>query len=295
MRNLRTHFGHFVLMFSVCMLSVVVLHGQEQLQFNFETPYGHNTAVGKYVTVNGIEMYYEEYGSGAPMLLIHGNSADISTMGYQIDFFRKNYRVIAADSRGHGLSGLNTDSLTYRQMAEDWAELATQLHLDPLYVIGWSDGGIIGLLLAIYHPEKVKKLAAMGANLRPDSTAVYNWAIDMVQEMEGITSNMIKKGDKTMDWQLMRQYLNLLGNQPNISISELHQIEAPVLILAGDKDIIREEHSVEIYQNIPRAHLCIFPGATHFIPATDPELFNTTVEKFFSRPFTRPDSRFMMH
>lgn len=276
------------------ILSTGVLYGQDQLHFDFETPYGNNAAVGKYMTVNGIEMYYEEYGTGQPMLLIHGNGANINTMGHQIEYFKRNYRVIAADSRGHGLSGLNTDSLTYVQIADDWAELANQLHLDSLYIIGWSDGGIVGLLLAIDHPEKVRMLAAMGANLRPDTTAVYPWAVTMVGGMRDIVEGMLARGDRSNDWNLLRQYVNLLGHQPTISPAELSEIQAPVLVLCGDKDIIREEHSVEIYQHIPHAQLCIFPGATHFIPATDPELFNATVARFFAQPFTRPDSREFM-
>lgn len=267
------------------------LYGQVSLEAKYDTPYGDNKAVGKYAAVNGIQMYYEVYGQGEPLLLIHGNGSNIAGMGHQIEYFKQKYKVIVADSRGHGKSGLGADSLTYVQIAADWAALTDQLGIDSLYVLGWSDGGIVGLLLGIHHPKKVKKLAAMGANLRPDTSAVYAWAVQWVKESRAMVEDMIAKNDATQDWKLLKQQLALLGDQPTIPVADLRRISAPVLVLAGDKDIIREEHSVEIYQHIPHAHLCIFPGETHFIPATDPVLFNATVQKFFAMPFKRADSR----
>ena len=263
---------------------------QEGMNFNFDTPYGKNDKVGKYADINGIKMYYEEYGEGKPLLLIHGNGGDIHSMGNQIDYFKKKYHVIVADSRGHGKSGLNTDSLTYVQMADDWSDLADYLKLDSVYVIGWSDGGIIALLLGIHHPENVSKLVTMGANLRPDTTAVYPYAVNYVKYMQSMAENRIKANDKSQDWNLVKQLMGLLGDQPTIATSELSKVSAPTLIIAGDKDIIREEHTVEIYQHLPHAQLCILPGQTHYVPATDPELFNSIADEFLSNPFTRPDS-----
>jgi pimeloyl-ACP methyl ester carboxylesterase len=274
------------LFISICSIS----NAQVEMNTKFDTPYGNNTQIGKYASINGANIYYEEYGKGEPMFLIHGNGADIKSMGNQIDYFKTKYRVIIADSRGHGKSELKTDSLTYVQMANDWAKLATHLKLDSLNVIGWSDGGIVGLLLGIHHPKKVKKIVTMGANLRPDSTAVYSWAIRWVNETKSFVGTKIKDKDTSENWGLSMQHLNLLGNQPNITHSDLSKINAPVLIVAGDKDIIREEHSVEIYQNIRNAQLCILPGETHFTPASNPEVFNQMANNFISKPFKRPDS-----
>src|SRR5882762_7148064 len=102
-------------------------------------------------------MYCEVYGSGAPMLIIHGNGGSINNFVMQIPYFSKKYKVILADSRAQGKSVDNTDSLSYEMMADDYAALLTALHIDSANVIGWSDGGIEGLLLAIRHPEKVRK------------------------------------------------------------------------------------------------------------------------------------------
>lgn len=253
--------------------------------------YGRNNQLGKFAMLNKIKMYYEIYGEGNPLILIHGNGESISIMREQIKFFSKYYKVIAADSRGHGKTEMGEGILTYKQMADDWSALLDHLKIDSAYVVGWSDGGIIGLLMAIHHPSKVKKLAVMGANLQPDTSAVYPWAVSFVKKKQKLIDAMIAKNDTTQNWSRMKQYFGLLGNQPNIPLSDLHKISAPVLVLAGDKDVIREEHTVLIYQNIPKAHLCIFPGQTHMVPVTDPKLFNKTVYKFLSSQYSRPDTK----
>ncbi|PTT00829.1 alpha/beta hydrolase, partial [Flavobacterium sp. HMWF030] len=154
-----------------------IANAQVQMNSKFDTPYGNNTAVGKFVELNGAKIYYEEYGKGEPLLLIHGNSGSIETMGNQIAYFKSKYRVIALDSRGQGKSELKTDSLTFVQMTKDTEALVNHLKLDSISIIGWSDGGIVGLQMGISGKSKIKKIIAMGANLRPDSTAIYSWAV----------------------------------------------------------------------------------------------------------------------
>jgi len=284
MRTLR------IICLVIFSFSVVHLSGQGP-DTKFAIPYGSNKAIGKYVQVNGIKMYYEEYGEGRPLLLIHGNGGSIADMGNQIQYFSKYYHCIVADSRAHGKTDIGTGRLTYEDMANDWSALLDNLKIDSAYVLGWSDGGILGLLLAIHHPNKVSKLAAMGANLQPDSSAVYSWVFPILQNMTALTDSMIRIKDKSRNWEVTRKQLDLLSNQPHISLQELHTISCPVLVMGGDKDVIREEHTTQIYQNIPKAHLCIFPGETHMIPITDPELFDATVYKFLKNPFKRPDTK----
>ncbi len=271
---------------SIC----VIANAQVKMSFNFDTPYGNNEAVGKYVEINGAKIYYEEYGKGDPLLLIHGNGGSIKWMGNQIDYFKTRYRVIIADNRGQGKSELKTDSLTYVQVAKDWEGLVNYLKLDSLSIIGWSDGGIIALKMGISNKSKIKKIVAMGANLRPDSTAVHSWAIKNVMTERELVDSKIKEKDTTQNWNLQKQLLGLLADQPNIPIKDLSKIKAKVLIMAGDEDIIRGKHSLEIYRNIPKAQLCITPGETHFAPASNPKLFNEIANRFLSEPFKRPDS-----
>ena len=252
--------------------------------------YGSNPEAGQYAELNGIKMYYETYGSGAPVLVIHGNGQSIADMQFQIAHFAKTNKVIVADTRGHGKSGLGTDHLNYVQMMEDYNALLDQLGVTGANIIGWSDGGILALLMAIHHPDKVNKMATMGANLRPDESAVDPAIRELLQPLGDMFDEMIASKDSSEDWQLQRQLFNLLITQPNIPIESVQKIEAPVLVIAGDKDIIRTQHSLEIFENLPKAHLAILPGQTHWAPATDPAGFNALVERFFDTPYTRPTS-----
>jgi len=278
----------------LAMLLAVPLSGLATDGETDVVPYGDNPQNGHFASVNGIEMYYETYGSGEPLLLIHGNGQSIADVHFQIAQFAHGYRVIVTDSRAHGKSGLGTDRLTYMQMMEDYNALLEQLNVTGAHVVGWSDGGIQALLLAIHHPDKVAKMAIMGANLRPDQTAINAWVPGLLQPLSDMVDEMISSNDSSEDWQHSRQLLDLLMTQPDIPLESLQQIKAPVLVIAGDKDIIRARHTLEIFENLPNAHLAILPGQTHWAPATDPVAFNTLVENFLGTPFTRPESRKIM-
>lgn len=269
------------IIFLTLLLNFCFINAQDK----FHTPYGNNDTVGKYVELNGAKIYYEEYGNGEPLLLIHGNGANIKLMENQIEYFKSKYRVIIADNRGHGKSELKTDSLTYTQITKDWDGLVNYLELDSINVLGWSDGGIIALKMGISKQSKIKKIIAMAANLRPDTTAVHSWAPNSVMKSEILAKEMIAKGDTSRDWKLKLQHYGLLLNQPNISHNELKKISVPVLIVAGDRDIIKNEHSVEIFEQLSKGQLCIMAGSTHVAPKTKPEMFNEIVNRFLTEPF----------
>jgi pimeloyl-ACP methyl ester carboxylesterase len=240
--------------------------------------YGNNAKAGKIKQVNGITIYYEEYGSGEPLLLLHGNSSSIQSFYAQIPELARQFRVIAMDSRMQGQSTGSDERLTYDLMANDAAALLDQLMLDSVLVLGWSDGGNIGLSLAIHHPKKVKKLAVMGANLRSDERAVYPEVLNEVKSM--LQEKSISKE--------LRRLTELLLTEPNMKNTDLKVVSIPVLVMAGDYDMIREEHTIEIFQSLTKSQLCIFPGATHHIPWENPPLFNSTVVNFFKKPFVKP-------
>jgi pimeloyl-ACP methyl ester carboxylesterase len=251
--------------------------------------YGSNSAAGHTFVFNGNRFYYEIYGSGTPLLLIHGNGETIASFKGQIWAFARQHQVIAMDSRGQGKSELGTAALTYDEMAEDTNALLDHLKLEKVKVLGWSDGGIIGLLLAIHHPAKVGMLAVMGANLKPE--AAYPWAVDGIARVrKRITAELASSGNPK-PLQLQLQLLDLLGNQPHIPLTDLATIQVPTLVMAADRDVIRDEHTLSMFHAIPKSQLAIFPGATHMIPEQDPTRFNRTVLDFFDKPFAMPDSK----
>jgi pimeloyl-ACP methyl ester carboxylesterase len=244
--------------------------------------YGHDRSRGKFYDIRGFKMYAETYGQGAPLLIIHGNGGSIKDFIYQIPYFDKKYKVIIADSRAQGNSTDKGDSLTYEMMADDYSALLDAMKIDSAYVIGWSDGGINALLLAIRHPEKVKKLTSTGANLVPDTTAVPKevWDIALPTYI-ALKEKTSKTAQEKNEYKLMR----LLAEQPHIPLTDLQKISCPSLIIGGDHDVIKEEHTMLIFKNIPKAYLWILPGSGHSTPVFYKDDFNKVVDRFFSTPY----------
>ena len=263
------HFIACVFLFCSCQL----LHAQ--------IIYGDNKEAGHYMKLRGISMYYEVYGQGEPLLFIHGNGGSIKAFTYNIPYFTKQYKVIAVDSRAHGKTIDAGDSLTFEMMADDFNMLLDSLHLDSCYVIGWSDGGINGLLLAIRHPGKVKKLAITGANLWPDTTALtpYVWN-DIVKG-----SAELRKKTQTPEVKNAMKVSELDLYEPHMSLQQLHTIKCPALVIGGDHDAIPVLHTVLIAQNIPRSYLWIIPESGHSTPIMKRDMFNYLVNEFFQKPY----------
>lgn len=245
-------------------------------------PYGKNKAAGKFYEIRGFSMYAETYGQGQPLLIIHGNGGSIDNFVGQIPYFSKTYKVIVADSRAQGRSRDSGDSLSYEMMADDYAALLDAMKIDSAFVIGWSDGGINGLLLAMRHPQKVKKLAVTGANLWPDTTAVYNDVEQLVlPPYNGLKAKAAKTPQEKDAWKLLR----LLVEEPHIPLASLHSIGVPTLVIGGDHDVIKPEHTMQIAQNIPRSYLWILPGSGHSTPLVYRDEFNKKIDEFFQKPY----------
>lgn len=246
--------------------------------------FGVNSAVGATFEHAGVRLYYETYGQGEPLLLIHGNGGSIGDLAAQIAEFSKRYRVIAMDSRDHGRSGDSNAPLTYEVMADDQAALLDHLNIAQANVLGWSDGGIQALLIGQRHPAKVKKIVAMAANLNPQAIWPETAALlaDLKRQADASDPNSVQ-GRRD------RKAVTLLITQPQIDPESLRRIAAPTLVLAADHDLILDTHTLEIFNNLPNAQLGIFPDAVHTVPHDDPVRFNAAVERFFLQPFARRD------
>jgi pimeloyl-ACP methyl ester carboxylesterase len=240
--------------------------------------YGDFKDHGNIVKVNGADIYYEIYGEGEPLLLLHGNNESIRSFGYQIDEFRKHYKVIAVDSRGQGKSTQDKQKLTYDLFASDMNLLLDQLKIDSVNILGWSDGGITGLIMAMNYPDKVKSLTTMGANLYPNKNAIkkkflreYRWSVRLVKVLA------LFKPDK---WRAKLRVAKMPLKYPHINPSELKNIRVPVLIMAGEMDVINLEHTELIASSIKESKLLILKGLAHYAPQEDPKYFDREVYEF---------------
>ncbi|HEY4194948.1 MAG TPA: alpha/beta hydrolase, partial [Mucilaginibacter sp.] len=197
-------------------------------------------------------------------------------------------QVIIADSRAQGKSVDHTDSLSYEMMADDLNALLDKLNLKSCYVIGWSDGGINGLLLAIHHPDKVKKLAITGANLSPDTSAVDPFVYDYAMKLNKYMQDTIKKmKNPTPGMKNQMKLTHLLSYEPHIKVSDLSKITCPTLVIGGDHDVIRTKHTMLISQSIPNSYLWILPNSGHSTPLYYKDMFNQVVGDFFAKPYRK--------
>jgi pimeloyl-ACP methyl ester carboxylesterase len=271
-----------IVMTAFCVCGAVLTCSRRPYRPN----YGSNDAAGAKFSHGGVQLYYEVYGQGEPLLLAHMNAGTISNFRAQIDHFRTMYRVIAMDSRDHGRSGDSPGKLTYEAMADDLAALLDHLQTGPANVLGWSDGGIEALLLAMRHPETVRRVAVMGANLNPTEEAVRPEIIAFTKSQMDAGSGPAREArQRKRDARVMQ----ILFDEPHIDPAALEKISVPTLVMAADHDLIRDEHTLEIYHHIRQSALCIFPNATHMIPYDNPQLFNAMIERFFREPFVQKD------
>lgn len=198
-----------------------------------------------YIQVNGIELFYEKTGQGSPVLLLHGNGENHTIFDVLTKQLSQNHTVYAIDSRDHGKSS-RVKILDYESMTKDTVSLIQELKIERPILYGFSDGGIIGLLLAIKYPRILSKLIVSGVNLRPDGMK-NKYVISMKINYFFTGNNKIK----------------LMLTQPDIAESDLQKIVTPALLLAGSNDLIKNEHTAMIAKNIPDSTLKILEGESH--------------------------------
>lgn len=233
--------------------------------------------------INGISVHYAVWGDGSPLILLHGGLGNIEYFGGQIAELAKQYRVIAMDSRGHGQSTRNADPYSYGLMAKDVIGLMDHLKIDKASIVGWSDGGIIGLDIAMNHPDRLDRLFAFGANtnvagLKPnvDKDPTFSKYI----EVAGKDYERLSKTPKDYN-DFVAAISQMWATQPDYKPEQLAKITASVAIADGEHDeAIRQEHNVEMAKAIPGAKLVILPGVSHFAMLQDPKLFTQAVLEF---------------
>lgn len=229
---------------------------------------------GHWAIVNGHRMYYEVYGQGRPMLLLHGGGNNVRrSWRRQILDFAPTHEVIAPEQIGNGHTPDVAGPYSYAQMTEDTAELLQQLHLKEVDAVGWSDGGIIALMLAIRHPELIRRVVATGANTDPSAFSAADQAgLRATPAATMVTGDVLNDynsysadgpGHAPVMGEKLKQLWLTHPVPSELSMDLLHTVHARVLVMAGDHDAIPLEHILRIYRALPNAELWILPETGH--------------------------------
>ena len=246
------------------------------------TPTLPTAAESGYAPLNGVKIWYAVFGSGEPVIMLHGGLGNSNYWGNQVPELAKHYKVIVMDSRGHGRSTRNQQPYGYDLMASDVVGLLDYLKIDKAALVGWSDGAILGLDIAMHHPERLSKLFAFAANSDTAGVAdisaspVFNAYIDRAgKEYEALSATPTEFNS------FVDQISKMWATQPNWTADDLKAITVPTWIVDGDRDeAIKRDNTEFMAANIPNAGLLILPNVSHFAFLQDPKQFTDAVLHF---------------
>lgn len=245
------------------------------------TGQGHG---GRRADIDGVRIYYETFGKGPPVLVLHGGTGILESMHNQIADLAADHLVIAPDSRAHGRSTDGSGPLHYATMAQDMIGLMDALHIAKADVVGWSDGGVIALDLAMHHPDRIGRVVAIGANF--DVAGLTDVPTRQNPEGLGVAGqrSVYRRFSPTPDrWPVfLAKVETMWAREPHYSATDLGAIRSPVLVIAGEHDEIRRDHTDALARAIPGARELIIPGASHWAPLEEPEPVDAAIRAFLA-------------
>ncbi|KAF1012045.1 MAG: AB hydrolase superfamily protein YdjP [Pseudomonas fluorescens] len=265
------------------LLSFSAVHAAERWETLPPTPTPVAGAKTGYAAVNGIKVYYTRTGHGSPVVLLHGGLSNSDYWGNQVKALATRHTVISLDSRGHGRSSRDEKPYGYDLMADDVVAVLDTLKIPRADIVGWSDGAIIGIDLALRHPERINKVFAFAANTQTSGVkdgVEKNPTFAAFIERAGKEYAKLSPTPKEYD-AFVEQISHMWASQPNWTDAQLASIKTPILIVDGDHDeAIKREHTEYMAATIPGAGLLILPNTSHFAFLQDPALFNAALLDF---------------
>lgn len=228
-----------------------------------------------FIPINDDLIFCQVSGKGKPLLLVHGNEEDHKIFAEQRAYFSESYQVIALDSRGHGLSGHGNGPLTFKKMGNDMIGVLDYFELTKADIIGFSDGGNLGLYVASHFPERVNRLVVVGANYRPEGLKKQDFFQVKVLFYYLKLLSFFSKTKRQR-----KEVIDLMWHQITLTDEDLKKIIAHTLVVVGEHDVIREAHTKRMHKLIVKSKMVTLPEASHFLIVEKPERFNTIVNDF---------------
>jgi len=236
-----------------------------------------------FASVNEVELYYEIRGEGTPLILLHGGLGHSGNWDNQLPVLSEHFKVISVDSRGHGRSTMGEQQITYSLMASDVVALMDYLDIREANIVGFSDGGNIGLHLAIYHPNRLIKVVASGANYNPSGVRPdVGEHPKMIEYFGNAMEDYAALSPDPTKWEaFLGNISQMWATEPNFTVEQLSSITVPLLLLDGEEEeFIYPEHTREMATLIPTATPIVIPEAGHFGMWENPDRMNDAILKF---------------
>ncbi|MFU8945345.1 alpha/beta fold hydrolase [Mycetocola zhadangensis] len=243
-----------------------------------------------YLSIAGTEIYSEIIGEGEPLLLLHGGFCSLFHLQPYADVLAERFAIAAYERPGNGRSADTDGPYSYDTALEEAVAYLDRHNFERVHVLGFSDGAILGLLLALKHPDRVRSLVSISGNLDPSGITGDDktdaWERPHVPDSEEPTpervhySRLSPDGPEHADV-VLDKLMSLWTTEPHIAPSELAAVTAPSLIISGDRDMIRVDHSHLMATSLPNGQLCILPGATHSLVSEKPDLLHAVLRDFY--------------
>ncbi|MEU6446954.1 alpha/beta hydrolase [Streptomyces sp. NPDC046979] len=240
--------------------------------------------MGDYADLPGVRTWYESEGTGDPLVLLHGGFCTNDTWGAQRADLAAAYRLLLPERRAHGHTPDVDGPLTYQDMADDTVAFLETVVDAPAHLVGWSDGAVVALLVALARPDLVRRVVLIGANFRPGGECFVEPG--MLDAMTPDSPDMAffremyeaVSPDGADHWPVVAvKMIDMWRTQPTLTERELGRITAPTLVVTGDDDLMTLEHTTALYRALPDARLAVLPGASHLVPLEKPALVNGLV------------------
>lgn len=241
----------------------------------------------RYADVNGVHTYYEASGDGEPVVLLHGGFGGTHLFGALVPAFAEHYRVFVVEQRGRGRTADVDGPISYQVLADDMVGFIEQVLGEPSHLVGFSDGGIVGLLVAMQHADLLKRLVTVGANFHREGligAELWTAASPDDKDWTGPRQRYAEVSPDGPDHFpiVFAKLQRMWREEPTLSEDEVTRISIPVLVVAGDDDVIRHQHTVALYEALPHGQLAVIPGASHAVFMEKPSLLTRIVLDFLA-------------
>lgn len=227
--------------------------------------------MGDYVDINGHPTWVDQRGSGDKTILtMHGGLSNSDFLETLTDVLAQQYRVVAFDRRGHGRTADSDDAFHYDDMASEAIGVLERVVGGPAHLVGWSDGGIVGLFVAMRRPDLVDRMVLIGANFHFEGAMQIEVGPEFTDLIRADYAERSPDGDEHFE-AVLGKFLTMMTTEPTLTTDDLRKINTPTLVLVGDDDLITLSHTAELYESLPAGQLAVVPGTSHVLPVERPD------------------------